>query len=209
MTRLPSQTAGDNRQQIDEALALAMGVHNHARKKASRRTFLKGAITGMGVLYAYNFFKKPLPPQEIEESSSRSLSNKIIRYETNAVKRLSENINVWPEEYRVYFDNNSANITKSAAAVLDRIIAIAEKEHVANGISISGYTDHSGTSNYNQRLAIERATNVSSYLAQNGLDYHKITAVNGYGEDNFVSRLSGNSSDAQQRVVVIRTNQSK
>jgi len=33
--------------------------------------------------------------------------------------------------------------------------------------------------------------------------------VNGYGEDNFVSRLSGNSSDAQQRVVVIRTNQSK
>ncbi len=104
-------------------------------------------------------------------------------------------------EYKIYFDRNSAQVTEAAAAVLNSFIT--QEKNRTTGVSIFGFTDRLGSAAYNQQLALQRATNVRSYLIQNGLDYTKIKALNGLGEDAAAAVLPDNSDDAQQRVVVL------
>lgn len=104
-------------------------------------------------------------------------------------------------QYKIYFDRNSVEITEAAAAVLDSFIA--QEKNRTTGVSIFGFTDRLGSATYNQQLALQRATNVRSYLIQNGLDYSKIKAMSGLGEDAAAAVLPDNAGDAQQRVVVL------
>ncbi len=106
-------------------------------------------------------------------------------------------------EYKIYFDRNSTEITEDAARVLDSFIA--QEKNRTIGVSIFGFTDRSGSAAYNQQLALQRATKVRSYLIQNGLDFTKITALTGLGEDAAAAVLpdDDDAADAQQRVVVL------
>lgn len=104
-------------------------------------------------------------------------------------------------EYKIYFDRNSADVTDDAAKVLSSFIA--QEKNRTTGVSIFGFTDRRGSAIYNQQLALQRATNVRSFLIQNGLDYTKIKALSGLGEDAAAAILPDNSDDAQQRVVVL------
>lgn len=104
-------------------------------------------------------------------------------------------------EYKIYFDRNSADVTPDAAQVLNSFIT--QEKNRTTGVSIFGFTDRSGSAAYNQQLALQRATNVRSYLIQNGLDFTKIKALSGLGEDAAAAVLPDDSADAQQRVVVL------
>ncbi len=104
-------------------------------------------------------------------------------------------------EYKIYFDRNSVEITEDAITVLDSFIAQEKNRTV--GVSIFGFTDRRGSATYNQQLALQRATNVRSYLIQNGIDYTSIKALTGLGEDAAAVVLPDNADDAQQRVVVL------
>lgn len=104
-------------------------------------------------------------------------------------------------EYKIYFDSNSAEITDGAATVLKSFIAQEKNRTV--GVSIFGFTDRSGSAFYNQKLAEQRATNVRSYLIQNGFEYTSIKALTGLGEDAAAAVLPDNAEDSQQRVVVL------
>lgn len=108
-------------------------------------------------------------------------------------------------EYKIYFDTNSSDITGDAAKVLDSFIA--QEKNRTIGVSIFGFTDRSGSAFYNQKLAELRATNVRSYLIQNGMDYTKIKALTGLGEDAAAAVLPDNAKDSQQRVVVLYAEQ--
>jgi len=108
-------------------------------------------------------------------------------------------------EYKIYFDRNSADITEDAARVLNSFIA--QEKNRTTGVSIFGFTDRSGSAAYNQQLALQRATNVRSYLIQNGLDFTKIKTLSGLGEDAAAAVLPDDSADAQQRVVVLYAEQ--
>lgn len=108
-------------------------------------------------------------------------------------------------EYKIYFDRNSADITEDAADVLNSFIT--QEQNRTTGVSIFGFTDRSGSAAYNQQLALQRATNVRSFLIQNGLDYTKIKALSGLGEDAAAAVLPDESADAQQRVVVLYADQ--
>ncbi|MFK8082851.1 MAG: OmpA family protein [Granulosicoccus sp.] len=108
-------------------------------------------------------------------------------------------------EYKIYFDRNSADVTEDAARVLNSFIA--QEKNRTTGVSIFGFTDRSGSAAYNQQLALQRATNVRSYLIQNGLDFTKIKALSGLGEDAAAAVLPDESADAQQRVVVLYADQ--
>jgi outer membrane protein OmpA-like peptidoglycan-associated protein len=108
-------------------------------------------------------------------------------------------------EYKIYFDSNSASITNGAATVLKSFIA--QEKNRTIGVSIYGFTDRSGSAFYNQKLAELRATNVRSYLIQNGMDYTKIKALTGLGEDAAAAVLPDNAEDSQQRVVVLYAQQ--
>lgn len=108
-------------------------------------------------------------------------------------------------QYKIYFNRNSVEITDAAATVLDSFIA--QEKNRTTGVSIFGFTDRLGSATYNQQLALQRATNVRSYLIQNGFDYTKIKALNGLGEDAAAAVLPDNADDAQQRVVVLYASQ--
>jgi len=104
-------------------------------------------------------------------------------------------------EYKIYFDPNRTDISEDAARVLDSFIV--QERNRTTGVSIFGFTDRRGSASYNQRLALERATNVRSYLIRNGLPYTKIRALSGLGEDAAAAILPDDADDAQQRVVVL------
>lgn len=108
-------------------------------------------------------------------------------------------------EYKIYFDSDSAEVTTGAATVLKSFIA--QEKNRTIGVSIYGFTDRSGSAFYNQKLAEQRATNVRSYLIQNGMDYTKIKALTGLGEDAAAAVLPDNAEDSQQRVVVLYAEQ--
>ena len=104
-------------------------------------------------------------------------------------------------EYKIYFARNSTDISDDAAVVLDSFIT--QEKNRTTGVSIFGFTDRSGSAAYNQQLAIQRATNVRSYLIQNGLDFTKIKALSGLGEDAAAAVLPDDAASAEQRVVVL------
>ena len=104
-------------------------------------------------------------------------------------------------EYKIYFNRNSTQITEDAAKVLNSFIA--QEKNRTIGVSIYGFTDRRGAASYNQQLALRRATNVRSYLIQNGFDYTKINTLSGLGEDAAAAELEDEVEDANQRVVVL------
>jgi len=108
-------------------------------------------------------------------------------------------------EYTVYFGLGSVGISDDAAKVLKSFIK--QEQNRTTGVSIYGFTDRRGDASYNQRLALQRATAVRSYLIQNGFDYTKIKSLSGLGEDAAAATLADGAEDADQRAVVLVANQ--
>lgn len=108
-------------------------------------------------------------------------------------------------EYRIYFERNSTAITEAAGKVLNSFIA--QEKNRTTGVAIYGFTDRRGSAAYNQQLALQRATNVRSYLIQNGFSYTKIKSLSGLGEDAAAADLPDGEEDAKQRAVVLYAQQ--
>lgn len=108
-------------------------------------------------------------------------------------------------QYKIYFDYNSVDITPDAAKVLDSFIT--QEQNRTTGVAIYGFTDPLGAAIYNQQLALQRATNVRSYLIRNGFDFSRIKAINGLGEEAAAAVLPENASASEQRVVVLYASQ--
>lgn len=108
-------------------------------------------------------------------------------------------------EYKIYFERNSTAITEAAGNVLNSFIA--QEKNRTTGVSIYGFTDRRGSAVYNQQLALQRATNVRSYLIQNGFSYTKIKSLSGLGEDAAAADIADGEEDAQQRAVVLYAQQ--
>ena len=78
--------------------------------------------------------------------------------------------------YVMYFDFNSARLTKSGKNALDVIKSDVKKGAV---VSLAGYTDRSGTEKYNDILAAKRARTVVMALKNVGLKNKVVTSVHG------------------------------
>jgi len=114
------------------------------------------------------------------------------------IKKLTETKSI---QYKVYFRIGSVTISEEAKKVLDAMIK-TETDRATN-ISIFGTTDRIGSSEFNQQLAVRRASGVRSYLIQNGFDFTKIRDVDGIGEDLAAAALPDGKIDANQRSVII------
>ncbi len=146
---------------------------------------------------------KPIPADtssDVQEDAESRASDDFVTRDD-----LREQTEPQAVQYKIYFNRNSVEITDAAATVLDSFIA--QEKNRTTGVSIFGFTDRLGSATYNQQLALQRATNVRSYLIQNGFDYTRIKALNGLGEDAAAAVLPDNADDAQQRVVVLYASQ--
>ena len=86
----------------------------------------------------------------------------------------------------VLYDNNSAEINKRYYGDLADLAAFI-KEYKVDTLNVVGHTSASGSAAYNQKLSLQRAKSVASFLTKRfGIDSSVIKAV-GKGESELVS----------------------
>jgi len=84
------------------------------------------------------------------------------------VVRVGEGIKLVLGENAVRFDTNKSTLTAGAKANLDKLIKVFN-EYPDTNILIYGYTDITGTPEYNLKLSASRAESVKTYLTGKGL----------------------------------------
>lgn len=84
------------------------------------------------------------------------------------VERVGEGIKLVLNENAVRFDTNKSTLTATAKANLDKLIPVFQ-EYPDTNITIFGYTDSTGSAEYNLKLSGERAASVKNYLVAKGL----------------------------------------
>lgn len=80
----------------------------------------------------------------------------------------------------LFFDFDSASLTKDSELELDRVIEMM-KANATMQVEISAHTDDMGSDAYNQKLSQLRAESVVKYLTQHGILQTRLVAK-GYGE---------------------------
>lgn len=96
------------------------------------------------------------------------------------VERVGEGIKITLGENSVNFDLNKSSLTSTAKGNLDKLVPVFN-EYPDTDIQIFGYTDSSGSDEYNLKLSEQRAASVKTYLVGKGISGARINTV-GRGE---------------------------
>jgi OOP family OmpA-OmpF porin len=99
--------------------------------------------------------------------------------------------------YLVFFDLNSARLTPEAEDIVGRAVASA-KESGNAPITVTGFTDTTGTPQYNLRLSKRRAEAVADAMVGQGVDGARIT-TDGVGENNLLIPTGDGVAEPQNR----------
>ena len=84
------------------------------------------------------------------------------------VERVGEGIRLVLNENAVRFDTGKSTLTSAAKANLNKLVPVF-KEYADTNIEIYGYTDSTGSPEFNLTLSQKRAEAVKNYLSSNGL----------------------------------------
>lgn len=103
--------------------------------------------------------------------------------------------------YLLFFDWDRADLTERARQIVAQ--AAQASTRTPTRIEVNGYTDRSGSADYNQRLSVRRAHAVQAELTLDGVGRNDIV-VHGYGESNpLVSTADGVREPQNRRVEII------
>ncbi|MFV0539776.1 MAG: OmpA family protein, partial [Aestuariibaculum sp.] len=94
------------------------------------------------------------------------------------VVKTAEEVDVFKS---VFFDLDKATLDNNAKVILDGIADLA-KDAKQITISVNGYTDSTGSNQYNKSLSDRRANTVKDYLTSNGVSGSNIQIAS-FGED--------------------------
>ena len=104
--------------------------------------------------------------------------------------------------YLVFFDWDRANLTDRARQIIAEAAANRTRVQVTR-IEVNGYTDRSGTVQYNQGLSVRRANAVAAELVRLGVPRNEIV-TRGFGESNpLVPTADGVREPQNRRVEII------
>jgi outer membrane protein OmpA-like peptidoglycan-associated protein len=92
------------------------------------------------------------------------------------VERVGEGIKLVLGENAVRFDTNKSTLTTTAQANLDKLVPVF-KSYADTDIVIYGYTDSTGSAEYNLNLSQQRANSVEKYLESKGLNMSRFKMV--------------------------------
>lgn len=92
------------------------------------------------------------------------------------VERVGEGIKLTLGEDAVRFDTNKATLTSTAQANLDKLIPVFT-DYPDTNIIAYGYTDSTGTAEYNLELSKKRAASVKAYLSSHGISSSRIETM--------------------------------
>jgi OmpA-OmpF porin, OOP family len=102
----------------------------------------------------------------------------------------------------VTFETNSAKLRPESGSILDGVVTRIERLHNVH-VDIRGYTDSTGTPEYNQKLSERRANAVKDYLEAHGVASGVVSAQ-GFGEENPLASNATKEGRAENRRVTIR-----
>ena len=116
------------------------------------------------------------------------------------VKRVGEGIDV-KFDSGILFDVNKTAIKPAAKVNLDNL-AVSLQNNPQTKMQVDGYTDNTGSAEYNLNLSDRRADTVKSYLMAQGVDASRLTSV-GYGMTHPTADNGTESGRSQNRRVEI------
>ena len=102
----------------------------------------------------------------------------------------------------VNFNLNSAELTNESKQILDGVAATLKSTSNWNSIEVAGYTDNTGTDEFNQEISSARAKAVADYLIGKGVEASKVNA-NGYGKENPIADNTTRAGREKNRRVEI------
>ena len=132
----------------------------------------------LGVKYAFNAAPPPPPPAPPAPAPA-------------AVSR----------SYLVFFDWDRYNLTERARQIVAEAAQNSTRVQYTR-IQVNGYTDTSGTAQYNQRLSIRRADTVAAELVKDGVPRNAIS-IQGFGETHLLVQTGPGVREPQNRRVEI------
>ena len=106
-----------------------------------------------------------------------------------------------PHEFIIFFAFNKSNLTPEAHRVVQEAAAAA-KQYGSARIMITGHTDTSGSSSYNQRLSMRRASAAKAGLVSEGISSGMITTT-GKGETELLVQTADGVKEPQNRRAAI------
>lgn len=107
------------------------------------------------------------------------------------------------DKQAVVFNLNSSNLNDQARGTLDRVAGSATGLKTGYLIEIQGFTDSTGSEQYNIGLSQRRAQSVERYLVSKGVPLYRISIV-GLGEENPVADNKTSQGRSQNRRVEVR-----
>jgi outer membrane protein OmpA-like peptidoglycan-associated protein len=102
----------------------------------------------------------------------------------------------------VTFVTNSDKLRPESASILDGVVTRIERCHCSH-VDVRGYTDSTGTREYNQKLSERRANAVKDYLEAHGVA-PGILSAQGFGEENPLASNATKEGRAENRRVTVR-----
>lgn len=135
------------------------------------------------------------------DQEETEMRNALAASEAAAVKREGELLSIVLKG-DLTFDSNSDVILPGLYSELDRIAQVMVK-YPQTSILVAGYTDSTGSFQYNQALSMRRASNVKNILVQRGVQQYRISTV-GYGENQPLASNDTPEGRQKNRRVEIR-----
>lgn len=101
-----------------------------------------------------------------------------------------------------FFDTNKATFKSAAQPELEKMAERVRRVSAVEAVQITGHTDSTGSTDYNQKLSEQRAATVKDFLVKNGIDPSKITIV-GMGERSPLADNASKEGRAKNRRVEV------
>lgn len=161
------------------AIGLVTGDSSMERKKRALAGAGLGALAGGAVGYY----------QDVQEAKLRAE----LEGTGVSVTRLGDNITL-NMPGNITFATDSADLNANFFAVLDSV-GVVVNEFEQTVIEVAGHTDSTGSDSYNQRLSVERASSVATYLSSREVMSQRIIEV-GMGESRPIS--NNETADGRQ-----------
>lgn len=107
-----------------------------------------------------------------------------------------------PVSFILYFEHDSINLTKESTTLIPQILQLA-KDREPSEIGVIGHTDSKGSSEYNNKLSLQRAKAVAEILKKFDVNLLNLF-VKSHGEnDHLVVTEDGVSEGKNRRVEIM------
>ncbi len=116
------------------------------------------------------------------------------------VERVGEGIKITFDS-GILFELNSSKLSDASKEEIAKLSEILQKYEDTN-VMFAGYTDSSGSEEYNLKLSEERAKSVAEFAAFTGVDATRMT-ITGYGEEDPIATNETAEGRAENRRVEV------